>query len=766
MAGIQLASGFDLNSPTPLDSRTQVDTIALRDAIPSGSRYEGLMVYVKADKKYYSLKGGVANSNWSVVGEGGGTVDTTNLATKDELDEKADSATVETISSEVESIALQKEQVSTLNIFTTDKKIDSLTYKTEYYGFINWFKNPSTPIEKVRVFADVQTANVAYTLNIKKVDNATVLKTASNTPTAVGPQWIEFTIDSPQVFQGETEILIEVRSANKMTYLSDSFNLSNHAAAGTGKVNRFYQNPTGNVSYTVNPVNGYYMILEAETTSLNVMPPDNSISLQKLSKEVKDVLAITQKTSLDLFMPSKVYTWGDGFEGDYKGEKVPNVGIYLDHAIPASVTNEQLKGIRFEGANQVNRLEFRTPYPIDYDTTKINNSLPKQEITRNYKILGDNIYSYSGSVKHISVRNDVGADKHVALLTMGDSTVEGANAFITTEDGQVIWGTFWHEVARMFARDSIVAGDATKYKFSALGTWQKNGSGPETVNYKGFSRQINPSSSGLSGTKLADHMRYIVTRRPNQANWDALGLGNGTGTDFTNSAAQKDLMAKTCEVYTGTEAAYSGNPFFDGTKTGTNRLSFTRFIERYRTLDDNGNKLTLGQGTGTKITAENLERINVCKPTHILLQTGLNDWSQVSVEQYLADMTEFVNEVKTQLPGTKIAITLFPDDTGTYFKELYPDIFDVSMRALHNQTRPYVKGLNELFKNSTDVDLLPFYFVMPPAVSMSYRYILNDDGRRVKVPFGAASNDYHANGYAHKAWANQTYAWIKSTLVQ
>lgn len=68
MAGISLASGFDLNSPVPLDSRTQVANITARNAISSGNRYQGLMVYVVDEAKHYTLKNGITNSNWAEVG--------------------------------------------------------------------------------------------------------------------------------------------------------------------------------------------------------------------------------------------------------------------------------------------------------------------------------------------------------------------------------------------------------------------------------------------------------------------------------------------------------------------------------------------------------------------------------------------------------------------------------------------------------------------------------------------------------------------------
>lgn len=54
--GIAVASGFDLGAKSPLDSRLTVKTIEERDAHVTGNRaYEGMLVYVEADKKTYQL---------------------------------------------------------------------------------------------------------------------------------------------------------------------------------------------------------------------------------------------------------------------------------------------------------------------------------------------------------------------------------------------------------------------------------------------------------------------------------------------------------------------------------------------------------------------------------------------------------------------------------------------------------------------------------------------------------------------------------------
>ena len=63
--GITVASGFDLGAKAPLDSRLTVKTIEERNAHVTGNRaYEGMLVYVEADKKTYQL----INNVWEEFG--------------------------------------------------------------------------------------------------------------------------------------------------------------------------------------------------------------------------------------------------------------------------------------------------------------------------------------------------------------------------------------------------------------------------------------------------------------------------------------------------------------------------------------------------------------------------------------------------------------------------------------------------------------------------------------------------------------------------
>lgn len=70
MKGITVASGFKLQAERPLDARQQVDTYdQLAELVSSNGAWEGMMVYVVADKKTYRYDG----TDWAEVATGGDT---------------------------------------------------------------------------------------------------------------------------------------------------------------------------------------------------------------------------------------------------------------------------------------------------------------------------------------------------------------------------------------------------------------------------------------------------------------------------------------------------------------------------------------------------------------------------------------------------------------------------------------------------------------------------------------------------------------------
>lgn len=64
----ELISQFDRKIAMPIETFRQVQTINLRDAIPTNIRWEGMIVYVVSESLSYVLVGGLSNSQWVDLG--------------------------------------------------------------------------------------------------------------------------------------------------------------------------------------------------------------------------------------------------------------------------------------------------------------------------------------------------------------------------------------------------------------------------------------------------------------------------------------------------------------------------------------------------------------------------------------------------------------------------------------------------------------------------------------------------------------------------
>lgn len=71
-AGIPLSTNFTVNTALPIEDRMSVADVTARDALSSLRRWEGMLVYVVADGKHYTLIGGITNGDWTELSGGGG----------------------------------------------------------------------------------------------------------------------------------------------------------------------------------------------------------------------------------------------------------------------------------------------------------------------------------------------------------------------------------------------------------------------------------------------------------------------------------------------------------------------------------------------------------------------------------------------------------------------------------------------------------------------------------------------------------------------
>lgn len=84
--GIELGSAFTRKSANPLDDSLIVADLTARNALASGVRYEGMLVYVTSEQTNYQLIGGVADSNWQELsGSGGGVITVADIAARNAI---------------------------------------------------------------------------------------------------------------------------------------------------------------------------------------------------------------------------------------------------------------------------------------------------------------------------------------------------------------------------------------------------------------------------------------------------------------------------------------------------------------------------------------------------------------------------------------------------------------------------------------------------------------------------------------------------------
>ena len=214
-----------------------------------------------------------------------------------------------------------------------------------------------------------------------------------------------------------------------------------------------------------------------------------------------------------------------------------------------------------------------------------------------------------------------------------------------------------------------------------------------------------------------------------------------------------------------------GSPFYD---SETNMFSINKWLNDYRTMTDNGTRLGIGGGVGAKITSSNINDIDVCTPTHVLIMLGANGGQ--TAEQY----QKMVNDIKSEYPDMIIALAV-SDSAGTYFPSLHPTMGDEiafwvdsnvgTQSGRHDTMYNCMKTLIDTFDNeeyeSNDIYVLPFYFVQPTAESCCMREVPSlVPGFDTYVTKYGWCPTTHINNIGHASWAYQLYSWLKYTIAK
>ncbi|MGX7627636.1 hypothetical protein ACWOMK_02215 [Bacillus thuringiensis] len=445
--------------------------------------------------------------------------------------------------------------------------------------------------------------------------------------------------------------------------------------------------------------------------------------VEELKQAVMDLQSESgsgEKPALNYIYPRKIYTVCNDIINNKKGHnRNYSAAIYLDHFFKG-FTSE--KHIRF--VNNLDRMVFNAPIEV-IDANEItpavtyNGGVNVLEATKTVGITGNDIVDSSFNVIHVSTLNSATAKGKPRVLCIGTSITHAELAQVNDDEHQQNWA--YHLMCKeFFMKDSIDANGGHDCLF--LGQYKRN----RTMKYKDVDYPIITHHEGVRGISLSSYLN-------------------------------------------GGVAAFKSDT--------TGKFSINAWLSKYRTFDDSGNRLTLGDGTGTLITSSNINDIDVCAPTHVLIELGTNGGG--TIEQY----RELINIIKTEFPNMIIGITL-SDAAGTFFPSLHPNCSEKmtiwndtgSQGSRHNQQYDLVSMLQKEFANKQSEDnkifFLPFYFVQPTAQSVAMRRVDLPDAGIQLTARNLYNDSYgwhastHVNGIGHINWGYQLYSWLKYTIAK
>lgn len=352
------------------------------------------------------------------------------------------------------------------------------------------------------------------------------------------------------------------------------------------------------------------------------------------------------------------------------------------------------------------------------------------EETLDYSIIGNTVENQDFSIKHRACLLSPSKDKKISVICIGDSITFGQNAYFVDRVKQRSYPMIINEIGYKDYLESQQQG----YSIRLLGRNKIT----HSFTYNDNNYTISTFHEGRQGDSLQD---------------------------FMSRAENKDA---------------GGN------------FSLAAYIKKYRTCDDNGNRLyfDVNQGTtgtaganntgyladgtdsGFKIgsTISNTLSVDVYKPSHVFLFMCTN--AAYSVE----NLETFIAGIKTA--GNDIIIGVgCPHYAGTYFPSDYQDFIGAEHWVLGESTPQITQQtlLNTLDREtyeSENVFFIDTYWTnqgawsasCAPANELAADFV-NDSVFKKYRPVGQGIYQ-HVSAYAHAAYAQQIYAWLKWTAAK
>lgn len=336
----------------------------------------------------------------------------------------------------------------------------------------------------------------------------------------------------------------------------------------------------------------------------------------------------------------------------------------------------------------------------------------------------------AGQFSLVTTKNNVIIGKSIKHLAIGDSwTAQNNLSMDGKSEGP--WN-YAAVVMEEFIRAGIDLEDSSA-RMIQLG---RNSSRRRNGHYKEQEYYIRSSAEGNGGWSAYSYLRFACHVRvesngtmSEKLAWDALGLGRKQvyGGVYDETAAYteyvpgpEDRVKYLTEVamgyyhwdystellnYAGVTGTYTGtaeqkaaidakmenllnnpdNPFYDWeTARNTNgayAFSLAKYLERYKTLEDDGvTRLIVGSTAGTEITSTYINRYDICKPTHVTIELGMNDYRAISIQQRFADIAALCTAIHAYDSNINVGIVTV-HGTGSFYPELFTDMISADKKS-------------------------------------------------------------------------------------
>ncbi len=256
------------------------------------------------------------------------------------------------------------------------------------------------------------------------------------------------------------------------------------------------------------------------------------------------------------------------------------------------------------------------------------------------------------------------------------------------------------------------------------------------------------------------------------AMWKALGLEGVTGKPFEGAQWQFDLMAQTpYGKYRPDRDAPAlpqapVNEFWPG-------FSLETYLERYRTLDDFGEPLPATQDNpagekvwgsdgklytvGSRIVSQALlRRVQVCRPTHVVLNLGINDGDSACSAEVSARCLEQMMDAFGSIPVAWF-VNRWP---GVCRKDLWEDGYVPRQYEINGNSARVMAiftALAALLRDRPDRYILDVWHTQFPASQHEERLL--PDGR-----LDCSVNDVHLGWEGQLTAARQVQGWLYRLL--